>query len=72
MNQKRSMRVKLTDAEKQFGTSRLQHAEGLISQLPNNHEGRNTWLMNYGRSAEAVKLRNAYGLVFDSATQAAK
>lgn len=37
----------LTPAEVQSGYDRLQHATGLILQLPRSHDGRNTWLMNY-------------------------
>lgn len=36
-----------TEAETQSGYNRLQHATGLILQLPREHDGRNTWLMNY-------------------------
>jgi hypothetical protein len=32
-------------------------AEGLIRQLPSSHEGRNSWLLNYGVSKEAFTLR---------------
>lgn len=38
----------LTPEEIQSGTSRVVWAQGLIEQLPINHEGRNSWLMNYG------------------------
>lgn len=31
--------------------------EGLILQLPKNHDGRNTWLINHGLSGEAAMLR---------------
>jgi len=30
----------------------LRYAELLITQLPKTHDGRNTWLMNYGRVRE--------------------
>lgn len=36
-----------TPAETQSGHNRLAHATGLILQLSNYHDGRNTWLMNY-------------------------
>ena len=32
-------------------------AEGLISQLPDTHDGRNSWLLNYGAGEEAEKIR---------------
>jgi len=51
--------IKLSPAEIQSGVNRVKFAEGLIQQLPNTHEGRNTWLMNYGVKEEAVELRRA-------------
>ncbi len=47
----------LTLAEIQSSLSRVQLAEGLIAQLPKNHEGRNSWLMNYGHTEEATEHR---------------
>ena len=38
----------LTKAELESGLSRVQWAEALIKQLPEEHEGRNSWLLNYG------------------------
>lgn len=64
--------IRLTQAEVQSGMNRLRMAEGLITQLPEHHEGRNAWLMNYGTSAESVRLRKTYNLCFDAQTQAAK
>jgi hypothetical protein len=52
----------LTTTEMQSGTNRVKHAEGLIRQLPRNHDGRNTWLLNYGISDEAVELRLNHSL----------
>lgn len=43
--------IQLTPSEIQSGTDRVRWAEGLIRQLPENHEGRNSWLLNYGRDA---------------------
>ena len=57
--------VALTAAEKQSGFDRLRFAEGLIKQLPENHDGRNTWLLNYGRGEEAVALRDRRGIGWD-------
>ena len=38
----------LTKAELESGLTRVQWAEALIKQLPEEHEGRNSWLLNYG------------------------
>ena len=40
----------LTKAELESGLSRVQWAEALIKQLPEEHEGRNSWLLNYGKA----------------------
>lgn len=40
--------IELTAAERQSGLDRVRAAEGLIKQLPSDHDGRNTWLANYG------------------------
>lgn len=42
--------ITLTPAEVQSGLDRVRFAENLIRQLPEDHDGRNTWLMNYGQS----------------------
>jgi len=47
----------LNSAEIQSGSDRVKWAEGLILQLPPEHEGRNSWLLNYGRGPEADKIR---------------
>ena len=39
----------LTQHEIQSGQDRQSHAENLIQQLPPGPDGRNTWLLNYGR-----------------------
>ena len=39
-------------AEQQSGYSRLEWAEDLIKQLPETHDGRNSWLLNYGTKPE--------------------
>lgn len=57
--------IKLTPAEIQGGMSRQKWAEGLIEQLPVGHDGRNSWLMNFGVGEEATKLRAARDLWFD-------
>src|SRR3990167_10006503 len=57
--------IKLTPAELQSGTSRQQWAEGLIAQLPSDHDGRNSWLMTFGTGDEGEKLRDERDLWFD-------
>ena len=49
--------VLFTKAEICSGHSRLKFAEGLIKQLPSDHDDRNTWLLNYGESEEAKEIR---------------
>ena len=49
--------IQLSKAESQCGVSRVRWAEGLIEQLPDTHEGRNSWLINYGVGKEATKIR---------------
>ncbi len=39
--------IRLTPAEIQSGSDRVRWAEGLIRQLPETHDGRNSWLLNY-------------------------
>ena len=53
----------LTNFERQSGLDRQRHAELLILQLPEDHDGRNTWLLNYGVGPEAQTLRANRGLV---------
>jgi hypothetical protein len=65
-------KIKLTDAERQSKQTRQDWAEGLILQLPKKHEGRNSWLLNYGCGYEAIKLREKAGLGFDEKTRACK
>jgi len=40
--------IQLTEAEIRSGVDRVRWAEGLIRQLPANHDGRNSWLLNSG------------------------
>lgn len=40
--------LKFTPAEMQCGLNRVRWAELLINQLPKDHDGRNSWLLNYG------------------------
>lgn len=48
--------------EIQCGSDRQSWAEGLISQLPKDHEGRNSWLLNFGKGKEAKRLRRSRGI----------
>lgn len=66
--------IHLTKAEIQSGMDRVRWAEGLIKQLPEDHEGRNSWLLNYGRDnplgyaakhKEVGKTRVLYGATTD-------
>lgn len=50
-------KIKLSKHEKQSGSTRVDWAEGLIEQLPVTHEGRNSWLLNFGTRKEAKELR---------------
>jgi len=61
--------IRLSKAEIQSGLSRGRFAEKLILELPNNHEGRNTWLLNFGVGEFAQSLRNDKGLEFTQETQ---
>jgi len=54
------MSINLNASELQSGYNRVSWAEDLIIQLPIEHEGRNSWLLNYGRRAEAVAIRTAW------------
>lgn len=38
----------------------LRWAEGLIKQLPLSHDGRNSWLMNFGKGQETDDLRRIW------------
>jgi hypothetical protein len=40
--------IRLTSQEIQSGLTRVRWAELLIKQLPSDHDGRNSWLLNYG------------------------
>ena len=62
-------KIKLNAVEIQGDFNRVKHAESIILQMPTDHDGRNTWLLNYGKSEEAKKLRKNRGLKFDKKTQ---
>ncbi len=61
--------IKLNAVEIRSKFDRVNYAEKLILQLPENHEGRNTWLLNYGKSDFAINLRKEKNLSFDNETQ---
>lgn len=61
-----------TMAEIQSGLDRVKWAEGLILQLPETHDGRNSWLLNYGKGPESQALREARSIEFEPATEAAE
>jgi hypothetical protein len=63
--------ISLTAAESASSMSRVKWAEGLILQLPEAHDGRNSWLLNYGIGEAAIALREGRGCGFDAVTQAA-
>ena len=53
-------KIKLSGFELQSGLDRVRAAEGLIVQLPLEHDGRNSWLLNYGVMGEAEQIRKDY------------
>lgn len=54
--------IPLTKPERQSHLTRQKWAEGLIQQLPKDHDGRNSWLLNHGVSDEAETIRSRRGL----------
>lgn len=52
--------INLSKTEITGSLSRVRIAEMLILQLPRTHDGRNSWLLNYGVGTEAEKLRSVY------------
>ena len=63
-------KIRLTKAEMQSGLSRVKWAEGLILQLPPGHDGRNSWLLNFGVGIVAETLRAVRKLKFEKKYQA--
>jgi len=49
--------IKLNPEEIQSGYTRLKWAEGLIRQLPKDHDGRNSWLYNYGSRDKDINIQ---------------
>lgn len=50
-------RIELTPHEVQSGLDRVRAAENLIIQMPDDHDGRASWLLNYGHGDEAQAMR---------------
>ena len=69
MNKKKCEIIILSKVELQSRLNRVGTAEDLILQLPDTHDGRNTWLLNYGQGVEAQRLRNRKGLKWIKETQ---
>lgn len=65
------MIIQISKTEVQSGLDRVRYAEGLISQLPKDHDGRNTWLLNFGIGEEALELRSKRNIKFDENTKRA-
>lgn len=63
--------INFNPSEIQSGWDRIQWAESLILQLPKHHEGRNSWLLNFGVSNEAKSLRHIHGVNWVEETQSA-
>jgi hypothetical protein len=51
-----SRSIELTEIEVRSGIDRLRWAEGLIRQLPSDHEGRNSWLLNFGQGVDPAAV----------------
>jgi hypothetical protein len=64
--------VKFNNQEIVSGLDRIRLAELLILQLPNTHDGRNSWLLNYGVGKVSHRKRERKDLEFDSKTMSAE
>lgn len=64
--------INLTGFEISSGYDRLTSAENLIKQLPLNHDGRNTWLLNYGIGEDAAEKRLRLGIKWNEETKSAE
>lgn len=64
--------IVLTRPEIQSGYNRQRAAEGLILQLPKDHDGRNTWLLNFGEGEEAIERRRKRDLKWQPNLRAAE
>lgn len=63
--------IKLSLAETESNFNRVNFAEKIILQLPIEHEGRNTWLLNFGKTEEAENLRHEKGLTWNKQKECA-
>jgi hypothetical protein len=52
--------IQLTEAEIWSGVDRVRFAELLIRQLPASHDGRNSWLLNYGTGPDVDAMRKEW------------
>jgi hypothetical protein len=52
--------TQLTEAEMRSGVDRGRFAELLIRQLPANHDGRNSGLLNYGTGPDVDAMRKKW------------
>ncbi len=52
--------IQLTKAEVQANYDRVRWAEGLIEELPRDHEGANSWLLHYGTGRRAVEIQTQH------------
>lgn len=64
--------IKLTPHEIQSSSTRQHWAQGLIKQLPLTHEGRCSWLLNYGTIEESKIARAKKDILFLTEYQAAE
>ena len=68
---KKKNKIKLTGAEVQSGHNRQDWAETLITQLPVDHDGRNSWLLNYGKGVQSESIRFKRGVEWNEKTESA-
>jgi hypothetical protein len=61
--------IVLNNVEQRSKLTRVLSAEHLIQQLPKEHQGRNSWLLNYGVEEESIQMRVSRNLLFDETTQ---
>lgn len=67
--------LELTGAEIQSGHDRQEWAEGLLLQfleLKPDHEGVQSWLLNFGRKSYSRRLRHERNIQWNKRTQSAE
>jgi len=64
--------ILISTEEIQSNSSRMKWAQGLITQLPTDHDGRNSWLLNYGTRTEDELAREEREIRFIAITQKAE